>query len=184
MRIIGGHKRGMKLQTPDGVTTRPTSDRGRESLMNIIMNSPRLCKYIIGGHVADVFAGTGAIGLEMLSRGADHCVFYEQNRTALNALHTNIKRFNTNTCTVKTNALNPTSTDCNKGQYDCVFLDAPYTHTTLTSTAIDLFVKIGLITKNTLIIVQIAKNDTSPNIPNFTCIKDRKISGGHIYFYC
>ena len=183
MRIIGGAKRGLKLHTPDGIHTRPTSNKGRESLINILINNIEFYNHIIGGHIADVFAGSGAVGLEMLSRGAKHCVFYEHNRTALQTLNTNIQRFNADICTVKHDALNPKKNDCINGQYDCIFLDAPYTDPPLTHNAIKAFIAVGLIGNNSLIIVQIAQQDTPPNIQNFTCIKHRKISGGYIYFY-
>ena len=107
MRIIGGSKRGMRLHTPTGTTTRPTMDRARETILNIALNTTDFRPHIVGGHVADVFAGSGAMGLEMISRGASHCVFYENNHSALKILQKNINRFGTQACTVQHNALTP-----------------------------------------------------------------------------
>ena len=83
MRIIAGAHRGRRLVAPKGSRTRPTADRVREALFSILFD-------VSGYAVLDLFAGSGAIGLEALSRGADRCVFVETDRTALDALETNI----------------------------------------------------------------------------------------------
>lgn len=89
MRIIAGAWRGRPLLAPPGATTRPTSDRAREGLFSMLQSR-------LGGfeelRVADLFAGTGALGLEALSRGADHCTFIEQDRAALDALRSNVAK--------------------------------------------------------------------------------------------
>ena len=72
MRIIGGSARGRQLKSPKGMLTRPTLDSTRESLFNILTNYG-----LEGASVLDIFAGTGALGLEALSRGAAHCVFID-----------------------------------------------------------------------------------------------------------
>lgn len=85
MRIIAGSARGRRLKTPRGKNTRPTSDRVREALFNIL--SP----YLAGCSFLDLFAGSGAVGLEALSRGAARAVLVEMHRTALVALRENIE---------------------------------------------------------------------------------------------
>ena len=89
MRIIAGQWRGRALLAPPGDSTRPTSDRAREGLFSML--SSRLGSFE-GLRVADLFAGTGALGLEALSRGAAHCTFIERERTALTAIERNIVR--------------------------------------------------------------------------------------------
>jgi len=86
MRIIAGEKRGFPLKAPRGSLTRPTLGRVRESLFSI------LAADVIGAHVLDLFAGSGALGLEALSRGAKECTFVEQARPALEALRANIAK--------------------------------------------------------------------------------------------
>ena len=88
MRITGGSARGHSLATPKSGETniRPTSDRTREALFNILGN--RLCD----GLVLDLFAGTGSLGIEALSRGARQAVFIDRSRTALTLIHKNISR--------------------------------------------------------------------------------------------
>jgi len=86
MRIISGAWRGRKLIAPAGMQTRPTADRTRETLFSMLVSR-------IGGleelRVADLYAGSGALGLEALSRGATHCTFVENNRAATDAIRAN-----------------------------------------------------------------------------------------------
>lgn len=87
MRIIAGEWRGRKLAAPKGDGTRPTADRARETLFAMLTS--RLGDFE-GLHIADLFAGSGALGLEALSRGAAHCLFVEQDRAAVDVIRTNI----------------------------------------------------------------------------------------------
>jgi 16S rRNA (guanine966-N2)-methyltransferase len=89
MRIIAGAWRGRPLEAPTGTATRPTSDRAREGLFSMLAS--RIGSFE-GLRVADLFAGTGALGLEALSRGAAHCTFVEKDRAALETLKRNIGR--------------------------------------------------------------------------------------------
>src|SRR5271165_7315288 len=91
LRIVAGAWRGRVLQAPPGDTTRPTADRVRQALFDMLLHAPWGGHDAIeGAHVLDVFAGTGALGLEALSRGAAFATFIEQDRAALAALHANI----------------------------------------------------------------------------------------------
>ncbi|HLT58782.1 MAG: 16S rRNA (guanine(966)-N(2))-methyltransferase RsmD [Limnochordales bacterium] len=84
MRVIGGRCRGMRLRSVPGMETRPTTDRVRESLFNI------LAPWVPGARVLDLFAGTGALGIEALSRGAREAVFVERNPRAVRVLRANL----------------------------------------------------------------------------------------------
>lgn len=88
MRVISGTAGGLKLIAPRGMTTRPTTDRVKEALFSILEHAG----VIKGAKVLDLFAGSGALGIEALSRGAAACTFVEKNRAALEALHTNISK--------------------------------------------------------------------------------------------
>src|SRR5215469_15220668 len=92
MRIVGGRYRGRRLLAPAGEAVRPTSDRAREALFNILSHGRLAAEGIpfAGAAVLDAFAGTGALGLEALSRGAAEALFIEQDRQALAALRGNI----------------------------------------------------------------------------------------------
>ncbi len=87
MRIISGRWRGRKLIAPTGLATRPTSNRAREALFSMLAS--RLGSFE-GLRIADLFAGSGALGLEALSRGAAHCVFVDADRAAVEAIRANI----------------------------------------------------------------------------------------------
>lgn len=88
MRIIAGEWRGRKLVAPAGRETRPTADRTRETLFSMLAS--RLGSFD-GLRVADLYAGSGALGLEALSRGAGHATFVENERAAIKAIETNVK---------------------------------------------------------------------------------------------
>ena len=85
MRIISGSARGRRLKELQGMDTRPTTDKVKEALFNIIQFE------IEGRRVLDLFGGTGQLGLEALSRGAEHCTFTEQRREAAALIRENIK---------------------------------------------------------------------------------------------
>ena len=89
MRIIAGQWRGRPLDAPAGTATRPTSDRAREGLFSMLASRLGSFEDL---QVADLFAGTGALGLEALSRGAAHCTFVEKERTVLDTLKRNVAR--------------------------------------------------------------------------------------------
>jgi len=91
MRIIAGSRRGAKLTKLDVANTRPTADRTRESLFNILAGG-KSRRTLAGANVIDAFAGTGALGLEALSRGAASVCFIEQDRAALAVLRANITK--------------------------------------------------------------------------------------------
>lgn len=87
MRIIAGEWRGRKLIAPRGDATRPTADRTRETLFSMLASRLGSFEDL---RVADLFAGSGALGLEALSRGAAHCLFVEQEKPAIDAIRANI----------------------------------------------------------------------------------------------
>jgi 16S rRNA (guanine966-N2)-methyltransferase len=120
VRIVAGQWRGRPLAAPAGETTRPTSDRTREALFSMLAS--RLGSFE-GLQVADLFAGTGALGLEALSRGAAHATFVEQDRAALAALKTNIAALKAPAEVIAS----PVSTlGPSRRAYDLLIFDPPY----------------------------------------------------------
>jgi 16S rRNA (guanine966-N2)-methyltransferase len=89
VRVVAGEFRGRKLTAPVGGATRPTTDRVREAMFNALTS----LDVLVGATVADLYAGSGALGIEALSRGATHCTFVESDRNALSAIHDNIAKF-------------------------------------------------------------------------------------------
>lgn len=88
MRVISGSVGGLKLVAPKGMTTRPTTDRVKEALFSILEHAGLL----EGSKVLDLFAGSGALGIEAISRGAASCTFVENNRSALETIRVNLSR--------------------------------------------------------------------------------------------
>ena len=86
MRVVAGSARGRSLQTPPGRDTRPTADRVREAIFNAL----RSLDLVVDATVVDLFAGSGALGIEALSRGARQCTFVEANWAAMAAIHANL----------------------------------------------------------------------------------------------
>lgn len=91
MRIVGGEFRGRPLATPHSDSIRPTSDRTREAVFNVLAH--RFRGKLAGARVLDLFAGTGALGLEALSRGASHAVFIEESAEGRGLIRTNVEAF-------------------------------------------------------------------------------------------
>lgn len=125
MRIVAGKYRGKQLTSPSDDSIRPTSDRARESIFNIL--GSRLGPVFDGKRVLDLFAGTGALGLEALSRGASHVTFVETGAEARGLIRDHIQVFGaagiTKLLRRDATALGVPGTF---GQFDLVFLDPPY----------------------------------------------------------
>jgi len=120
MRVVAGELGGRRLVAPNGTATRPTTDRVREAIFNSLGSAGVLD----GALVADLFAGSGAIGIEALSRGAERCVFVERDRAARSALEENLDALGLNdrSKVVSSDALSVAgSLDA-----DIVFADPPY----------------------------------------------------------
>lgn len=126
MRIIAGRWKGLSLQYPNIPLTRPTSDRLRETMFNVLTSYFLKHERIFSKtRVADLFAGSGALGLEALSRGAQHATFFEQNPQAGRVLQENILKLqaHSQSCLVQADVF---STPRPSELYDLIFADPPY----------------------------------------------------------
>jgi 16S rRNA (guanine966-N2)-methyltransferase len=121
LRIVAGSRRGHRIAAPKGAVTRPTSDRVREALFSIV--GP-----IEGAAALDLFAGSGALGLEALSRGAASCVFVERDRDAARVIQANLEKLRlTGATVVARDATSALRDDGARGRrYDLVLADPPY----------------------------------------------------------
>ncbi len=119
--MIGGELRGRPLKAPPGRSTRPTADRVREALFNLLGPVPE------GGRVLDLFAGSGALGIEALSRGAGHAVFLESDRRARKVLRENLARLELEArSTVLDEDVVSRGRTRLEGSFDLAFADPPY----------------------------------------------------------
>lgn len=150
MRIIAGQWRGRPLAAPKGDVTRPTADRTREALFSMLAS--RVGSFE-GLTVADLFAGSGALGFEALSRGAASCLFVEQDRTALDALRANADKFGMRADIRATSvlALGPAPKPM-----DLILMDPPY-GTGAGAVALDKLARLGWTGPATWISIETAK---------------------------
>jgi 16S rRNA (guanine966-N2)-methyltransferase len=120
MRIIAGSRKGHTIHAPRGLDTRPTSDRVRENVFNIV--GP-----LDGATVLDLYAGSGALGLEALSRGADRVVFVELDGAAARAIEQNLDKLRFSGTVLRRDAVSALAQEVGAGRkYDLVLVDPPY----------------------------------------------------------
>lgn len=151
MRIIAGKGRRLPLKTVAGMDTRPTTDRIKETLFNMLQPSIPGCVFL------DLFAGSGQIGLEAVSRGADQAVFVEQNRKAAECIRENIvfTRFDSQCTLLAMDVLAALRSLEGRQYFDIVFMDPPY-HKELELSVLEYLAGSRLIDEDSLIVVEAA----------------------------
>lgn len=124
MRVIAGSARRITLKTPEGMDTRPTQDRIKETLFNMLQYELADCVFL------DLFAGSGAIGIEALSRGAKQAVFVEQDEKAVRIIRENLKavRLEDRAVVMQCDALTALRRMEGNYRFDFIFMDPPYDH--------------------------------------------------------
>ncbi len=171
MRIIGGIHKGRKLASLPGKTTRPTSGKVREAIFNICSDD------IPDANVLDLFAGTGAFGLEAISRGAARAVFVDSDRRGIDIIRKNIAacRENERTSVFCTDITTNLNMLLSAGLYfDIVFLDPPY-HAHAAGKALDTLSGTGMLRKGAMVIVEHGKREEIPvDITGMEIIDRRK----------
>lgn len=122
MRIIAGTARSLPLKTVDGMGTRPTTDRIKETLFNMLQSE------IAGSYFLDLFAGSGQMGLEAVSRGAGYAVFVDNNKKAVACIEDNIRftKFDKESKVYSSDVLSALRAMEGKYQFDIIFMDPPY----------------------------------------------------------
>ena len=182
MRIVGGSHRGRRLVAPPGETVRPTSDRAREGLFNILSHGGFAVEGIPFADVAvlDAFAGTGAFGLEALSRGAAEAVFVENDRDALVALRRNIAGLGE---TARSRVMVGDATRPPRVTVSCavVFLDPPY-KSGLAAPALMAFAATGWLTPDALAVVEIGAREAFLPPDGFALLDERVYGAARLVF--
>lgn len=180
MRIVGGTHKGRPLSAPSGRDTRPTSDRAREAMFNVLahgVGGPGLS----GAHVADLFAGTGALGLEALSRGAAHCTFVESQRGAARTLKANIAALGetarSDVLQIKAAAL-PSPPH---GPVDYAFLDAPYDQG-LSEPALAALATRGWLNDGAVVLVEVAAREPLTPPQEYEIVKEKAYGAARAVF--
>lgn len=174
LRIVAGQWRGRKIAAPTGDATRPTADRTRETLFSMLVS--RIGSFE-GLAVADLFAGSGALGLEALSRGAASCLFVDQDSAAIRTLRANIATLkaealcDVRACSVLT--LGPA-----KAPLDLVLLDPPY-GSGAGEVALDKLARLGWIGTGTWVSLE-TRADEEPQAKGFDSVAERRVGKARI----
>jgi 16S rRNA (guanine966-N2)-methyltransferase len=182
VRIVGGQFRGRVLSSPEGSVTRPTADRVRESLFNILASAAIAegRDELDGIAVLDVFAGTGALGFEALSRGAAHVSFVENAADALRVIGENIRKLGVadRTALLRFDATKPPKAT---KPHDLVLFDAPY-RSGLALPSLLALDKMGWIAPNPTIVVEVASNEPLKAPDRFAITDERKYGAARLVF--
>jgi 16S rRNA (guanine966-N2)-methyltransferase len=181
MRIVAGKHRGRRLAAPPGAAVRPTSERARAALFNILAhgrfaNGPAY----LDARVLDVCAGTGAFGLEALSRGARFAAFIELDRTARDVLAANIAALG-ETLRSRIIAADATAPPRSDGPCDLVFIDPPY-RSDLASPALAALIKAGWLAPGALIIAELAARAAFAPPEGIEVLDERRYGAGRLVF--
>lgn len=149
MRIIAGSARSLPLRAPEGLDTRPTSDQIKETLFNMLQYD------IPGCYFLDLFAGSGQMGLESLSRGGECSVFVENNRKAAKCIEENIKftKFDKSSRLMVSDVVTALYSLEGKYKFDIIFMDPPY-HKGLEKGALEYLATSSLLKEDSMIIVE------------------------------
>ena len=151
VRIIAGTARSLPLKTVEGMDTRPTTDKIKETLFNVLQAE------VPGAYFLDLFAGSGQIGLEALSRGAAYCVFIENNRKAAKCIEDNIAftKFDKESRLLVSDVISGLHTLEGRYTFDLIFLDPPY-RKRLEEDVLRFLSRSGIMKPDTKIIVEAA----------------------------
>lgn len=184
MRIVGGTFRGKKLLLPTDKHVRPTSDRAREALFNILGHDREMRReqgpLPRDAIVLDMFAGTGALGLEALSRGATHVTFIDNRAESLKLVEQNVNNLGARSSTdiLRRDAVNPGK----PGQpYDLVLMDPPYGED-LAGPALSALAKNGWLKPEAVIMIEVAAKESLNPPTEFKVIKERTYGAAKLIF--
>jgi 16S rRNA (guanine966-N2)-methyltransferase len=182
MRIVGGRHRGRRLLAPAGDTVRPTSDRTREALFNILSHGQLAADGIpfAGAAVLDAFAGTGAFGLEALSRGAAEAFFIERGPEAVAVLRRNVASLGESAHAeiVPGDATRPPRA---RVAGAVAFIDPPY-RSGLAGPALEALDRARWLKPDTLVIVELAAREELPSPVGFTLLDERVYGAARLVF--
>jgi len=181
MRIVAGAWRGRRLTAPPGAATRPTADRARQAIFDILAHARFTGRAVLfGARVLDGFAGTGAMGLEALSRGAAQATFIEADRAALAALRANIAacRAEQRTLVLAADMLRPPLATA---PATLLFLDPPYGRGLL-APALAALGAAGWVAPGALAVAELGADEPVPDLPGFTLLDRRTWGAAQVLF--
>jgi len=183
MRIVSGQFRGRALAAPPGANTRPTSDRARQAIFNILEHAA-WAPPLSGARIIDLFAGSGALGFEALSRGASFCLFVETDAEARGAIRDNVETFGLFGATRihRRDATDLGVKPAGDGApFDIVFLDPPYGKG-LGERALAELAKGGWLSPGALAVLERGSDEPDPVIEGYEMIDSRDYGAAQVFF--
>ena len=183
MRIVSGRFKGRTLKAPGDAALRPTSDKVRQAIFNILEHAGfAACFSLEGARVVDLFAGTGALGLEALSRGAKYCLFIEDAAESRAIIRENVEALGLTGASKiwRRDATNLGALDT-LAPFDLAFLDPPY-RKGLIAPALTGLATGGWLNPNALVIAEAAEDETMPVVDGFEILDDRVYGDTRIAF--
>ncbi len=183
MRIVSGKLKGRNIATLDGRNTRPTSDRAREAIFNVLAHADWGVE-LDGLKVMDLFAGTGALGFEAISRGAAHCLFVETESRARGVIRENVDQYQlfgvTRIHRRSAVDLGPRPNGVG-APYDIAFMDPPYGYELVTPTLKQL-IKGEWLNPGALIVAEVSKDDPEPVFDGYEVLDNRDYGAARVWF--
>lgn len=171
MRVIAGSAKSMPLKTIPGLDTRPTTDRIKETLFNMLQPYLCQCRFL------DIFAGSGGIGIEALSRGADFCAFVEKNRKAAAVISENLRftKLADRAEIYGQDVFSALASFQKEEPFDCIFMDPPY-NMGLEQKVLEILKDASFVDEDTLIVVEASLDTTFDYLEEygFTAVKEKK----------
>lgn len=179
MRVIAGHAKGRRLRGPDGSVTRPMTDRAKEGLFSSI------AAHVPGAAVIDLFAGTGSLGLEALSRGAESALFVENDRAALEVLTANVDSVGLGGELIAGDVEHTLSTSLaakSGGPFDLAFIDPPYADSFASVVAI-LSALMPFLAEDAMVVVHRLKGEARPVADGLAAAGERTYGTATLWRY-
>ena len=182
MRVVGGRFKGRKLSSFDGDAIRPTTDKVREAIFNVL-GVPFQFKKVL-----DLFAGSGALGIEALSRGAEEALFVDMSRESVKVIEDNLNacKIGKEAKVLKKPVLSAIAELKEDSGFDLVFLDAPYKDIDATKEALKLLSKTQALTNDCLLVCEISSRETLDEDflkeSGLEALKEKKYGDSAVYF--
>lgn len=184
MRIVSGQYRGKAIVTPPGANTRPTSDRARQAVFNILEHAA-WAPELHGARVIDVFAGSGALGLEAMSRGAAFCLFVETDDSARGAIRENMEAFGLfgQARVHRRDATDPGPRPGSVGTpFDIAFLDPPYAKG-LGEKALAALAAGDWLAPGAIVVFERGRDEPDPTPEGFERLDARDYGAARVFFF-
>lgn len=182
MRIVAGELRGRAIRTPEGQDVRPTSDRARQAIFNILEHAP-WSDGLEGQRVIDVFAGSGALGLEALSRGATKCLFVDLSETSLAAVRANVAAFGLEERShlTRQDASRLGARDAHRPLFDIAFLDPPYGKA-LAQPVLAALRDGGWLKPEAIVVLERGSGEAAIETPGYALLDQRRYGAAQVLF--